>query len=139
MSRVAPVLHDDISDPAFEGLDPWLAKRISPKMAGKLDPANAVHPTVFPDYIICLEDGETVKLLRPYVQKRFGLAFNEYLDKWNLPDDYPTAPPKYLEAKRAAAKASGLGVTTRAHREKSRKATAVTGRAVAKARKARAS
>lgn len=116
-SRIAPIIHDDISDPAFKGLDPWLAKRITAKMASKLDPKNKIHPTIYPDDIICLEDGQKVRLLRPYVQKRFGLAFNDYIDKWNLPDDYPTAPPKYLEAKRAAAKASGLGVTTRARRE----------------------
>ena len=117
VSRVAPILNEDISDAAFKGLDPWLAKRITTKMASKLDPKNKIHPTVYPDDIICLEDGQKVRLLRPYVQKRFGLAFNDYIDKWNLPDDYPTAPPKYLEAKRAAAKASGLGVTTRARRE----------------------
>lgn len=116
--KVAPVLHDDISDPAFKGLDPWLAVRINRKMATKLNAKNKPHPTVYRDKLICLEDGAEVKLLRPYVEKRFGLTFAEYMDKWHLPDDYPTAPPAYLEAKRAAAKASGLGVTTRAKREK---------------------
>jgi predicted transcriptional regulator len=114
---VAPVRDEDISDPAYKGLDPWLAKRISPSLALKLDAKNKPHPTVFQDMIICLEDGKEVKLLRAYVRKNFGLEFHQYMSKWNLPADYPTAPPAYLANKREIAKKTGLGVTTRAHRE----------------------
>ncbi len=116
--KVAPIRDEDISDPAYKGIDPWLAKRISPSFAKELNPKNKIHPTVFPDYLICLEDGKRVKLLRAYVRKNFDLEFHEYIDKWNLPTDYPTAPASYVEAKRKMAKATGLGVTTRANREK---------------------
>lgn len=116
--KIAPIRDEDISDPAYKGIDPWLAKRISPSFAKELNPKNKIHPTVFPDYLICLEDGKRVKLLRAYVRKNFGLEFHEYIDKWNLPTDYPTAPATYVEAKRKMAKATGLGVTTRANRER---------------------
>lgn len=117
-NKVAQVRQQDISDPVFAGLDPWLAQRISPNTARKLDPSNPVHPTVFDEHLICLEDGATIKLLRPYIRNRYDLSIAEYLDKWNLPDDYPTAPPAYVERKRSQAKRSGLGTVTRARKEK---------------------
>lgn len=117
-SKIAPIRDENIDDPAYEGLDPWLAKRIGPNLAKKLNPQSEIHPTVYEDKIICLEDGSEVKLLRAYVRKNFGLEFHEYLDKWNLPDNYPTAPPAYVENKRRLAKQSGLGVRTRANRKK---------------------
>lgn len=116
--KIATIRSENIDDPAFHGLDPWLAMRISPNLARKLNPENKVHPTVYDDKIICLEDGSEVKLLRAYVRKNFGLEFHEYLDKWRLPDDYPTAPPAFIENKRRLAKQRGFGVTTRAHRKK---------------------
>lgn len=118
VSKVAPIRDEDISDPAYKGIDPWLAMRISPTVAKKLNPKSKIHPTVFDDIIICLEDGQPVKLLRAYVKRNHNLAFHEYMDKWNLPNGYPTAPPAYLEQKRESAKKSGLGITTRANREK---------------------
>lgn len=117
-NKIAQIRQEDISDPVFKGLDPWLAKRISPNTAKKLNPKNKIHPSVFPEHLICLEDGAQIKLLRPHIGNRYGLTIAEYVDKWNLPDDYPTAPPAYIERKRLQAKKSGLGITTRANREK---------------------
>src|SRR3546814_19623168 len=87
-SDVAPIRDEDISDPRFKGIDPWLAKRISPGLAEKLNPKNKIHPTIFEDKLICLEDGSEVKLLRSYVKKNFKLDFHQYMSKWNLPSDY---------------------------------------------------
>lgn len=112
----APVVNTDTSGPDFEGLDPWLAARVSRRIASQLNRDTSIHPSVFPDYLVCLEDGAKVKLLRSYLQNRHGLSVSEYLDRWNLPDNYPVAPPAFIEAKRAKAKASGLGVTTRGPR-----------------------
>ena len=116
-----PIINSDISGPEFEGIDPWLAARIKRGVARKLNRDGSIHPTVFPDHIVCLEDGQSVKLLRPYIKKRFDLSFADYLDRWNLPDDYPVAPPEYLAAKREMAKAAGLGVTTRGARGPAKK------------------
>jgi predicted transcriptional regulator len=57
-----------------------------------------------------------VKLLRAYLRKNHGMNVADYIDRWRLPANYPTAPAKYLEGKRAQAKASGLGVSLRGAR-----------------------
>lgn len=119
-AKVAPIINEDISDLAFHGLEPWLAQRVSQRTAKKLNRDDATHPSIFNDYLICLEDGQEVKLLRPYLERRFGLSVPEYMDKWNLPDDYPTAPPAYLRAKREAARKTGLGATLRGKRGKAK-------------------
>src|SRR3546814_19727993 len=69
-SDVAPIRDEDISDPRFKGIDPWLAKRISPGLAEKLNPTNKIHPTIFEDKFLWLEDCAEVKLLRSYVKKK---------------------------------------------------------------------
>ena len=70
-------------------------------------------PGVYPDKIVCLEDQAETVLLKSYVKNRFDLKWDEYLEKWNLPQDYPTAPPVYKERKSASAKERGLGTTLR--------------------------
>lgn len=70
-------------------------------------------PGVYPDKIVCLEDQAETTLLRAYVKNRFGMSFDEYKEKWNLPADYPNAPPEYAEKKRASAKQVGLGTSLR--------------------------
>lgn len=135
---VAQVRQTDISNPAFEGLDPWLAQRISPKTARKLDVNNKIHPSVYDDHLICLEDGATVTLLRSYVKNRYALTPEQYQEKWNLPDDYPMAPPAYIEKKRKAALKGGLGRSVRAYREKPKSAvTAKSGEAAAPKKRGR--
>src|SRR3546814_20042696 len=98
-------------------------------------PKNKIHPTIFEDKLICLEDGSEVKLLRSYVKKNFKLDFHQYMSKWNLPSDYPTAPAEYVNKKREIAKKTGLGVTTRANREnRAAAAPAATSATIAKAK-----
>ena len=72
----------------------------------------AVNPkkSVFPDYIICLEDGKRFKSLRRHLNVDFGLSPDEYRTKWNLPHDYPMTAPNYSATRSALAKAAGLGV-----------------------------
>lgn len=71
----------------------------------------AVNPkrSVFPDYIICLEDGKRFKSLRRHLAVHYGLSPDEYRTKWGLKPDYPMVAPKYAEQRSALAKASGLG------------------------------
>ncbi|GFM29150.1 MucR family transcriptional regulator [Novosphingobium sp. PY1] len=117
-NKVAVKLGNDLSDPAFTGLDPWLCERISPGIAARLNRDESVHPSIFPDKIICLEDGKAVKLLRPYIKKMFDLTVEEYTSKWMLPDSFPMTPPAYRENKRRLAQAAGLGKAVRANKEK---------------------
>lgn len=111
-----PIINKDVSGSEFEGLDPWLAARVPRRVARLLDPSSAVHPSVHEDILICLEDGARVKLLRAYLRKNHGMSLADYMDRWRLPADYPSAPAAYLDGKRAQAKASGLGVTLRGSR-----------------------
>jgi len=61
------------------------------------------------DYIICLEDGERVKLLKRYLQKHHDMTPEEYRAKWELPDDYPFVAKNYSKTRSNIAKKQGLG------------------------------
>lgn len=73
----------------------------------------AVNPkrSIFPDYIICLDDGLKFKSLRRHLAG-LGMSPEQYREKWSLPGDYPMVAPNYSEKRSALAKASGLGLTT---------------------------
>ena len=70
--------------------------------------APAVNPkrSVFPDYIICLEDGKKFKSLKRHLSTHFGLTPDEYRTKWGLPHDYPMVAPNYAAQRSALAKGS---------------------------------
>jgi hypothetical protein len=64
---------------------------------------------VKPDYIVCLEDGKKLKMLKRHLMTHYQLTPAEYRTKWNLPADYPMVAPNYAEKRRALAKKIGLG------------------------------
>ena len=72
-------------------------------------PAVSVRASVKPDYIVCLEDGKKLKMLRRHLMTNFGMTPEDYRAKWNLPKDYPMVAPNYAEKRRALAKQIGLG------------------------------
>jgi len=76
-------------------------------------PAVSVRSSVKPDYIICLEDGKKLKMLRRHLMTHFGMTPDDYRAKWNLPKDYPMTAPNYAETRRALAKQIGLGTKGR--------------------------
>lgn len=71
----------------------------------------AVNPkkSVFPEYIVSLEDGKQFKSLKRHLMTHYNLTPDEYREKWNLPRDYPMVAPAYSEARSALAKTMGLG------------------------------
>lgn len=73
------------------------------------DPAVSVRKSVTPDYLICLEDGKKLKMLKRYLKTRYNMTPEEYRDRWNLPADYPMVAPNYAEQRRTLAKKIGLG------------------------------
>jgi len=73
------------------------------------DPAVPVNKSVTPDYIICLEDGKKLKMLKRYLRTHYQLTPEEYRRKWNLPPDYPMVAPNYAKKRSAFAKKIGLG------------------------------
>ena len=74
-------------------------------------PTPAVNPkrSVFPDYIVCLEDGRKFKSLKRHLMSHYGLTPEQYRDKWELPYDYPMVAPNYSAARSELAKSLGLG------------------------------
>jgi predicted transcriptional regulator len=76
-------------------------------------PAVSVRSSVKPDYIVCLEDGKKLTMMRRYLMTKFGMTPDDYRAKWNLPKDYPMVAPNYAEKRRELAKQIGLGTKGR--------------------------
>ncbi len=72
-------------------------------------PAVAIKKSVFPDYIICLEDGKKLKMLKRHLKTAYNMTPEEYRARWNLPADYPLVAPNYAERRSDLAKKIGLG------------------------------
>lgn len=77
--------------------------------AEKKSPAVSVRSSVKPDFIVCLEDGKKLKMLKRHLMTHYNMTPEEYRQRWNLPIDYPMVAPNYSEHRRALAKKSGLG------------------------------
>lgn len=77
--------------------------------APKQEPAVSIRASVKPDYIVCLEDGKKLKMLRRHLMTHYGMTPDDYRAKWNLPKDYPMVAPNYAEKRRALAVEIGLG------------------------------
>lgn len=72
-------------------------------------PAVAISESVADDYIICLEDGDKMKMLKRHIRSRYGLTPDQYRLKWGLPKDYPMVAPGYANTRSKLAKKIGLG------------------------------
>jgi predicted transcriptional regulator len=72
-------------------------------------PAVPIKKSVFPDYIVCLEDGKKLKMLKRHLQTSYGLSPEAYRTKWGLPRDYPMVAPNYAATRSGLAKQIGLG------------------------------
>ena len=72
-------------------------------------PAVSPAKSVTPDYIICLEDGKKLKMLKRYLRTHYGLTPEEYRERWKLPADYPMVAPNYAAERSELAKKIGLG------------------------------
>jgi predicted transcriptional regulator len=73
------------------------------------EPAVPVRSSVKQEYIICLEDGKKMKMLKRHLMTRYGMTPDDYREKWGLSADYPMVAPAYAEKRRVLAKAIGLG------------------------------
>jgi len=91
---------------------------------GQLDaqkPAVPVRRSINPDYLVCLEDGKKLKMLKRHLRSSYNLTPDQYRNKWGLPADYPMVAPNYADQRSAFAKQIGLG---RSGRKGPRPATA---------------
>ena len=76
-------------------------------------PAVSVKRSVHPDYIICLEDGKKLKMLKRHLKTAYNMTPEEYRDRWQLPPDYPMVAPNYARQRSRLAKEIGLGTRGR--------------------------
>ena len=77
--------------------------------APRPEPAVSVRSSVKPDYVVCLEDGKKLKMLKRHLMTHYNLTPDQYRQKWGLNADYPMVAPNYAEQRRALAKKIGLG------------------------------
>lgn len=75
-------------------------------------PAVPIKKSVTPDYIVCLEDGKKLKMLKRHLRSTYNMTPEEYRARWGLPSDYPMVAPNYAAQRSAFAKKIGLGRTT---------------------------
>jgi len=98
-----PVLIQNVHG-ALSGLGRQSAEPIA-----KPEPAVSIRSSVKPDYIVCLEDGKKLKMLKRHLMTHYQMTPADYRAKWGLPSDYPMVAPNYAEQRRTLAKSIGLG------------------------------
>jgi predicted transcriptional regulator len=79
----------------------------------KQEPAVSVRSSIKPDYIVCLEDGKKLKMLKRHLMTHYQMTPDQYRQKWSLNSDYPMVAPNYAEQRRTLAKKIGLGTKRR--------------------------
>jgi len=79
-------------------------------------PAVPIRKSVTPDYIICLEDGKKLKMLKRHLKTAYNMSPEEYRERWGLAADYPMVAPNYAEQRSNLAKKIGLGTKARRRR-----------------------
>ena len=77
------------------------------------EPKVPVRKSIKPDYIVCLEDGKRLKMLKRHLMTHYQMTPDQYRRKWGLNTDYPMVAPNYAEQRRALAKSIGLGTKRR--------------------------
>jgi predicted transcriptional regulator len=81
------------------------------------EPSVPVRRSIMPEYIICLEDGKKLKMLKRHLKTAYNMTPEQYRERWNLPADYPMVAPNYAKQRSKLAKQIGLG-TARSARKK---------------------
>ncbi|WP_417450370.1 MucR family transcriptional regulator [Kordiimonas sp.] len=73
------------------------------------EPVVPIKKSITPDYLICLEDGKKLKMLKRHLKTRYDMTPDDYRARWGLPGDYPMVAPNYAKQRRDLAKKIGLG------------------------------
>jgi predicted transcriptional regulator len=90
-------------------LQEWLQCAPEPRP----EPKVSVRSSIKPDYLVCLEDGKRLKMLKRHLRTHYAMTPDQYRQKWGLNSDYPMVAPNYAEQRRALAKSIGLGTKRR--------------------------
>ena len=87
--------------------------RASAAPEARPEPKVSIRSSIKPDYIVCLEDGKRLKMLKRHLMTHYNLTPDQYRQKWGLASDYPMVAPNYAEQRRKLAKSIGLGTKRR--------------------------
>jgi predicted transcriptional regulator len=79
----------------------------------KPEPKVSIRASIKPDYIVCLEDGKQLQMLKRHLMTHYSMTPDQYRQKWGLSADYPMVAPNYAEQRRTLAKSIGLGTKRR--------------------------
>ena len=121
----AHVAHNAVTPEALPGVIRPVDTALSglgtePPAVEKPEPVVPIKKSVFPDYIVCLEDGKQLRTLKRHLNTSHGMTAEQYRARWSLPRDYPMVAPKYAERRSsrrqgdwAGAEARSLGGTRR--------------------------
>jgi predicted transcriptional regulator len=110
----AHVAHNAVTPEALPGVIRSVYAALSglgtePPAVEQPEPAVPIKKSVFPDYIVCLEDGQKLQTLKRHLDTSHGMTAEQYRARWSLPRDYPMVAPKYAARRSAVAKKIGLG------------------------------
>lgn len=83
------------------------------RLTGALHSNVSVEDSIHDDYIICLEDGKKLQMLKRHLSTVYNMTPEQYRERWGLPTDYPMVAPNYAKRRSSIAKQTGLGVTNR--------------------------
>jgi predicted transcriptional regulator len=89
----------------IQGVAKGEEERSTEKPKPAVQPGKSIHD----DYIVCLEDGKKLKMLKRYLRSTYGMSPEDYRKRWNLPPDYPMVAPNYAKKRSEFAKRIGLG------------------------------
>jgi len=81
-------------------------------------PAVPIKKSITPDFIICLEDGKKLKMLKRHLKTAYDMSPDDYRERWGLPSDYPMVAPNYAKQRSRLAKAIGLGTQQRKRKKR---------------------
>ena len=94
--------------------------------APRPEPAVPIKQSVKPEYIVCLDDGKKLKMLKRHLRTAYNMTPDDYRKRWGLPRDYPMVAPNYAKQRSALAKKIGLGRKGSAKAKKPSKAMRAT-------------
>jgi len=86
-----------------------LDRQVAQVQSEPLKPAVPIRKSVTPEFLICLEDGKKLKMLKRHLRSTYNMTPDEYRSKWGLAPDYPMVAPNYAERRSEFAKKIGLG------------------------------
>ncbi len=84
--------------------------------APRPQPAVQIKKSVTPDYIVCLEDGRKLKMLKRHLKTAYNMTPEQYRERWGLPHDYPMVAPNYAKQRSQLARDLGLGTKAKRRR-----------------------